>query len=272
MHLRPCLGRPTVPGMTDFSGKVALVTGAASGIGAAVARRLHAAGASVLAADIDSARLAEAGEDDRLRGVVTDVTRSSDVEAACAAAVDTFGGLDLVFTVAGAAALGTILDGDEDDWRSTVDLVLGGTYLTTRYGARAIRDTGRGGAIVHVASLNAHVPLYGGSSYAAGKAAVEVFTKNAALELTTHGVRVNAVLPGLVRTPLTAGWFDGGPIEADFRNRILLGRAAEPDELAGPALFLAGPDASYVTGTSLVVDGGWEITNYPDISPAVHGT
>lgn len=257
--------------MTDFTGKVALVTGAASGIGAAVAQRLHTAGASVLLADIDAGRLAATGDDDRRRGVVTDVTRSADVAAACAAAVEEFGGLDLVFNVAGAATLGTILDGDEDDWRSTVDLVLGGTYLTTRHGARAIRDTGRGGAIVNVASLNAHVPLYGGSSYAAGKAAVEVFTKNAALELQRHGIRVNAVLPGLVRTPLTAGWFDGGPVEQDFANRILMGRAADPDELAGPALFLAGPDASYVTGTSLVVDGGWEITNYPDISAAVEG-
>lgn len=258
--------------MTDFTGKVALVTGAASGIGAAITHRLHAAGASVLLADIDADRLAAVPADDRRRTVVTDVTRSADVAAAVAGAVDAFGGLDLVFNVAGAATLGTIIDGDEDEWRSTVDLVLGGTYLGTRHGARAIRDTGRGGAVVNVASLNAHVPLYGGSSYAAAKAGVEVFTKNAALELSQHGIRVNTVLPGLVRTPLTSGWFDGGQIEQDFRTRILMGRAADPDELAAPALFLAGPDASYITGTSLVVDGGWEITNYPDISAAVDGS
>ncbi|MBN9791522.1 short-chain dehydrogenase [Pseudonocardia sp. TMWB2A] len=255
--------------MTDFTGRVALVTGAASGIGAAITARLHAAGASVLLADIDAGRLAAGPSGERLRTAVTDVTRAADVEAACAAAVEAFGGLDLVFNVAGAARLGTVLDGEEGDWRSTVDLVLGGTYLGIRYGGRAIRDTGRGGAIVNVASLNAHVPLYGGSSYAAGKAGVEMLTKNAALELARHGIRVNAVLPGLVRTPLTAGWFDGGPVEQDFAARILAGRPADPDELAGPAVFLAGPDASYVNGTSLVVDGGWEITNYPDISAAV---
>lgn len=255
--------------MTDFTGKVALVTGAASGIGAAITQRLRSAGASVLLADIDADRLAAAPTDDRLRTAVTDVTRSADVQAACAAAVDAFGGLDLVFNVAGAATLGTVLDGDEGDWHSTIDLVLGGVYHGVRHGGRAIRETGRGGAIVNVASLNAHVPLHGGSSYASGKAGVEMLTKNAALELQRHGIRVNAVLPGLVRTPLTAGWFDGGPVERDFAARILMGRAAEPDELAGPALFLAGPDASYVTGTSLTVDGGWEITNYPDISAAV---
>lgn len=249
---------------TRFTDKVALVTGGASGIGAAVVDRLLAEGARVVAADLHP------GEGtDALESVGADVTDSASVRAACERAVERFGGLDVVVHAAGGARLGTILDGDEDDWRATVDLVLGGTYLVTRHAARVLR---RSGAIVHVASLNAHVPLYGASSYAAAKAGVEVFTKNAALELADRGIRVNAVLPGLVRTPLTRAYFDGGSIEQDFRSRILAGRPAEPAELAATCAYLASDDASYVNGTSLVVDGGWEVTNYPDLRPVVHGS
>lgn len=255
--------------MTDFTGKVALVTGGASGIGRAIVQRLHGSGAQVIAADINAHGSGGEPAEDRLETIATDVTRGADVEAACARAVQRFGRLDVVFNVAGSARLGTILDTDEADWHSTLDLLLTGTFLVTRHAARAIRDTGLGGAMVNVASLNAHVPMYGGSAYSAGKAAVENFTKSAALELARHRIRVNAVLPGLVRTPMTTGWFDGDAIEQDFLRRILLARAAEPDELAAPSVFLASDDASYITGTSMVVDGGWEITNYPDTSPVV---
>lgn len=96
-----------------------------------------------------------------------------------------------------------------------------------------------------------------------------MFAKNAALELAEKGIRVNSVLPGLVRTPLTASYFDGGTVESDFRARILADRPAEPEELAGPCLYLASDEASYINGTSLVVDGGWEITNYPDMRAAI---
>lgn len=129
-----------------------------------------------------------------------------------------------------------------------------------------MRDRG-GGAIVNVASLNAHVPMYGGSSYAAAKAGVENFTKSAALELAEDRIRVNAVLPGLVDTPLTESFFEVPELAQDFNNRIPLGRPAVPDEIADPCLYLASEQARYITGTSIVVDGGWEISNYPDLKP-----
>ncbi|MEJ2889764.1 SDR family NAD(P)-dependent oxidoreductase [Actinomycetospora aeridis] len=250
--------------MKRYRDKVALVTGGASGIGAAIGARLVAEGASVVLVDIDEVGL---GRQQGAETVVADVTDSAQVQGAVARTVERFGRLDAAFNVAGSARFGTVVDGDEEDWRWTVDLVLRGVYLSTRHEARAMAP---GSAIVNISSLNAHVPLYGASSYAAAKAGVEMFTKNAALELGDRGIRVNAILPGLIRTPLTAGFLDGGPIEKDFVTRIVAARAGDPDEIAGPALFLAGDDASYVNGTSLVVDGGWEITNYPDLRPLLH--
>lgn len=110
------------------------------------------------------------------------------------------------------------------------------------------------------------MPVEFGSSYATAKAGVGMFSRNAALELTPRGVRVNAVLPGLTNTPATSPMFALPELIADFENRILLGRPATPAEIAEPCLFLASNSARYITGTSLVVDGGWEITNYPYVS------
>jgi NAD(P)-dependent dehydrogenase (short-subunit alcohol dehydrogenase family) len=258
--------------MARFDEKIALVTGGASGIGAAIGGRLREEGAGVALVDIDGDGLArvssEGGED--LVTVTADVTDSAAVQGAVAEAVRRFGRLDLAFAVAGGARFGTITGIDEKDWAFTVDLVLHGTFLTVRHAARAMRAGGHGGAIVLVSSLNAHVPLYGGSSYAAAKAASENFAKSAALELAPHGIRVNAVLPGLVETPLTAPLLAVEDVRSDFVARIPERRAAAPGEIAGPCLYLASDDASYVNGTSLVVDGGWEFSNYPDLAPIVH--
>ncbi|GAA3737353.1 glucose 1-dehydrogenase [Leifsonia bigeumensis] len=241
-----------------FAGKVAIVTGSGSGIGAAVTRRLIAEGASVVGADLNPG-----GASENYVPVVTNVTVESDLEAAVATAVSSFGGLDLAFNIAGAAKGAPIVDHSEADWDFTVDLVLKGVFLSTKHEARAMRN---GGAIVNVSSLNAHVPMFGGSAYASAKAGVEMFSKNAALELGRSGIRVNAILPGLVSTPLTSAFSENEVLASDFNSKIVLGRPADPDELAGPILYLASEDAGYITGTSLVVDGGWEITGYPDLS------
>lgn len=194
-----------------------------------------------------------------------DVTVADAVAGAVAATVERFGRLDAAFAVTGGARFGTIVDGEDDDWDATLALVLRGVYLTIRHAVRGMRDAGRGGAVVAVASLNAHVPMWGGSAYSAGKAGVENLVRSAALETAPSGVRVNAVLPGLVETPLTAPLLAAPGLREDYEGRIPVRRAADPTEIAGPCLYLASDDASYVNGTSLVVDGGWEITNYPPL-------
>lgn len=251
-----------------FEGRVAVVTGAASGIGNAITQRLLAEGARVVAADINAEALqqleSEAGE--QVAGVVVDVTKEPDVERMVATAVERFGGLDIAFNVAGGSRGAPIVDLEESDWDWTVDLVLKGVYLSTKHEARQMVAAGNGGAIVNISSLNAHVPMWGGSPYVAAKAGVELFTKNAALELGGEGIRVNAILPGLIATPLTAPFTGNEALRNDFIERIPLGRHGVPEDIAGPCLYLASDDASYINGTSLVVDGGWEITGYPDLS------
>lgn len=251
-----------------FAGKVAVVTGGASGIGAAIVRRLVQEGAQVVAADINAESLQkmESEAAGKVASVVTDVTREDAVEAMVAAAVERFGGLHVAFNVAGASRGAAIVDMSEADWDWTVDLVLKGVFLSTKHEARQMQASGIRGAIVNISSLNAHVPLYGASPYASAKAGVEMFTKNAALELGRDGIRVNAILPGLVATPLTSPFTGNEPLKQDFLNRIPLGRTGAPEDIAAPSLYLASDDAAYITGTSLVVDGGWEITNYPDLS------
>lgn len=108
--------------------------------------------------------------------------------------------------------------------------------------------------------------MFYGAAYASAKAGVEMFTKNAALEFADHKIRVNAILPGLVETPLTGGFFENEELNKAFMERIPEKRAATPAEIASPSLFLISDDASYINGTSLVVDGDWEITGYPDLS------
>ena len=256
-----------------FADKVAVVTGGASGIGLAIARRLHDEGARVVAADVNLDRLAliEAELGERFLGVRADVTREGDIVAMMERAVERFGAVHCAFNVAGASRPGYIVDLAEDDWDFTVDLCLKGVFLSMKHQARQMmRQSGGpivGGSIVNVASLNAHVPMYAGSAYAAAKAGVEMLTKNGALEFAADGIRVNAILPGLVQTPLTRRHFDNPDAHAAFVERIPLGRAAQPEEMAGPALFLASDDASYVSGASLLVDGAWAVSGYPDMRP-----
>jgi NAD(P)-dependent dehydrogenase (short-subunit alcohol dehydrogenase family) len=154
----------------------------------------------------------------------------------------------------------------EADWDFTVNLCLKGVMFAMKHAAQAMLKQGHG-AMVNIASLNAHVPMHAGAAYSTAKAGVEMLTKNGALELTPSGIRVNAILPGLVQTPLTKRLFDNAEIHAAFIERIPQGRAAQPEEIAAPALFLASADASYISGASLLVDGAWAVSGYPDMRP-----
>jgi meso-butanediol dehydrogenase / (S,S)-butanediol dehydrogenase / diacetyl reductase len=252
-----------------FADKVAIVAGGASGIGLAIARRLHAEGAKVVIGDVNQEALGAATTEfgDRAAGLACDVTREADVEALVAEALSRFGAVNTAFNVAGASRAGYIVDLAEADWDFTVDLCLKGVFLGMKHQARQMIRQGGGGSIVNIASLNAHVPMHGGSAYVSAKAGVEAISKNGALEFAEYGIRVNAILPGLVQTPLTRAHFDDPDRLAAFVARIPMGRPAQPEEIAAPSLYLASDDASYVSGASLLVDGAWAVSGYPDMRP-----
>lgn len=253
--------------MTQYEGKVAFVTGGASGIGKAIVEDLLGKGVKVVVGDLNLEGLKDLTNEhkDQLHGVTVNVTKEEDLEKAMKETVDTFGKLDYAFNVAGMSKAGLIIDQPVEDWDATVDVNLKGVFLSVKHEARVMKENG-GGAIVNIASLNAHVPMFFGAAYASAKAGVEMFTKNAALELAEHGIRVNAILPGLVDTPLTSAFNTNEPLLEEFMKVIPTKRAADPKEIAQPSIFLVSDEASYVNGTSLVVDGAWEITGYPNLS------
>jgi NAD(P)-dependent dehydrogenase (short-subunit alcohol dehydrogenase family) len=251
-----------------FHNKVAFVTGAASGIGAEISRQLIGEGATVIAGDISAENLATMAQElgSSYVPAFVNVTVESEVEAAVALAVNRFGRLDLAVNNAGVSRGAPIIDLEEAMWDLTVDTILKGVFLCTKHEARAMRENTDGGVIINISSLNAHVPMHTGAGYASAKAGVEMFTKSSALELAPYGIRVNAVLPGLIDTPLTQRRITNKPLIEEWMTRIPLGRPGQADDVAEPTLFLASDAARYITGTSLVVDGGWEITGYPDLS------
>lgn len=260
-------------GMRRFDGRVAVVTGAASGIGRATAARLVAEGASVVGGDVDENGLAALAESlgATFVGRRCDVTVEADVAALVAAAADGFGAVHAAFNVAGAMRPGPLVELSEEDWDFTVDVCLKGVFFGVKHGARQMLAGGGGGTIVNVASLNSRVPMFFGGAYSTAKAGVVMLGQTAALELGEHGIRVCTVSPGLTDTPLVAPLTGDAEAHAAYMARIPLKRMATPDDIAAAALFLASDDAAYISGVNLFVDGGWEQTTYPDLRPMVAG-
>jgi NAD(P)-dependent dehydrogenase (short-subunit alcohol dehydrogenase family) len=250
-----------------FEGRVAVVTGGASGIGEATVRRLVDEGASVAIGDLDSARLealsAELGP--RVAAMVCDVSREEDAASLVALAVESFGHLDIGFNIAGASRPGMFAELDLRDWEFTLDVCLKGVFLCMKHQARRLLAQGGGGAIVNVASVNSRLPVFGGVAYCAAKAGVAMLGECGALEWGADGIRVNCVSPGLTVTPLTARLrATEGTTEA-FLERIPMRRIGTPEQIAAAACFLASDDASYISGTNLFVDGASATSSYPDV-------
>ncbi len=254
--------------MKGLKGKTAMVTGGSSGIGKAIVEHLLASEVNVVSMDLNGDALGElAGQyPGQLISVNGNVAVEEDVKKTVQTAVEKFGALNFAFNVAGIVKTELIIEQDVEDWKRTLDVDLIGVFLCIKHQARAMRNNKNGGSIINIASLNAHVPMIYGSAYVAAKAGVEMLSKNAALELAHYGIRVNSILPGLIATPINTNVLNDEVTYGKFKERIPLNRAAKPDEIAEPALFLASDYASYVNGTSLVVDGGWEITGYPNLA------
>lgn len=248
-----------------MSKEIAIVTGGASGIGLAISKELMNKDIQVVAADINEDALNEAKKANELfDGKRVDVTNESDVKEFVDYVVQKYGKIDYSFQVAGASKSGLIIDQPLADWNFTINLVLNGVFLFIKYVGKQMKKQ-NGGKLVNISSLNGDVPSYYAGAYSSAKAAVNMLTKNAALELADYHVNVNAILPGLVDTRLTKAITDNEELDRRFKERIPAKRPATPEEIAKPAVFLASEGASYITGTTLVVDGGWEITGYQNV-------
>jgi NAD(P)-dependent dehydrogenase (short-subunit alcohol dehydrogenase family) len=243
--------------MGQLEGKVAVITGAGSGMAKASARVFVREGAKVLAADISGAEKQTAAElGDAVVPFHADVTREDEVEAMVRHAVEAFGRVDIVCNVAGIGGAQFVADVTMEEYDKTFDVDLRGVLLGMKHGIRAMREHGEGGAIVNwssVGGLNASVR--GTSVYSAAKAGVIAVTKAAAVEYGGEGIRVNAVCPGFVMTEIMgAAGLQSYPGIAD---KAALGRPGEPHEIAEVAAFLVSDQASYVSGAIVPVDGGW---------------
>lgn len=242
--------------MALLNGKTAVITGGAQGLGLAIAQRFVAEGARVVLGDLNleatQAAAQQLGSDVAV-AVRTDVTSSADVDALVAAAIDRFGALDIMVNNAGITRDATMRKMTEDDFDQVISVHLKGTWNGLRAAAAIMRENKRG-AIVNMSSISGKVGMIGQTNYSAAKAGIVGMTKAASKELAYLGVRVNAIQPGLIRSAMTEAMpqriWDSKVAE------VPLGRAGEPDEVAGVALFLASDLSSYMTGTVLEVTGG----------------
>jgi len=248
----------------DLAGKTALITGASQGIGAQIARTLHEAGANVvinhpdvgdgqtrrdadaLAAQLNEKRLGSATVQ------IADVSRAEAVQAMMEAVAKTQGGLDFLINNAAILRDRTISKMTLEDWQSVVDVNLSGVFYCCKYGLEIMRD---GGAIVSMSSISALMGFYGQANYAAAKAGVSAMTRVLSRECARRKVRVNAIAPGVIETSMAASIPQN--VRDEMLKNIPLGRFGQPREIAETVAFLCSPLASYITGQTIEVNGGW---------------
>lgn len=247
--------------MKRYEGKIAVVTGAGNGIGACMVERLVQEGAKVAALDIDEKALQERYGDrpESIFCAACDVSDYEKVNAVTQQVIDHFGRIDVLFSNAGIIGRKSLLDTTPEDWNRVMDINLTGTFYMNQAVLRVMVDKGIKGAIVNTSSVASCVVSPNTGAYAASKGGVSQLTKFAALEMAPYGIRVNAIGPGTSATRLTEGTrFDPERNEKFLRN-IPMGRYGEPEEAAAAALYLGSDDSSYITGVTLLEDGGFSL-------------
>jgi NAD(P)-dependent dehydrogenase (short-subunit alcohol dehydrogenase family) len=245
-----------------LTGKVALITGAASGLGQASAARFEEEGATVVGLDLKGADLE------------LDVRDEEAVQAAVATVLQRHGRLDVVLNAAGVAGGGPVHQLDADEWDRVLGVNLKGTYLVCKHALPPMMEQ-RSGSIINVASVEGIEGTEGGSSYNASKGGVVLLTKNLAIDYGRFDIRVNCICPGFIETPMFRSVMDSPGMASykdEYRRHHKLGRFGQPSEIAGAALFLASEDSSFVSGHALVVDGGFTAGWRTGLSDLMMGT
>jgi 2-deoxy-D-gluconate 3-dehydrogenase len=264
----------TIRQLFDLSGKGAVVTGGAMGIGQAIAFRLAEAGAGVIIADIAAKEARDTADEIKAKGgkakdILADVRRAVDAEKAVQAAVNAFGAIDILVNDAGIEPGSKFMDSSEEFLENMFDVNLKGLFWFSQAAARAMIKAGHGGKIIHIASIAGLSPARGHSVYSASKAAVVSLTKSMARELAPYNVLVNAVAPGGIATPGTMAVAESMEKALDMTSeeimlthlqRVPLARLGEPDDIAKVVLFLASEASDFMTGAVLVADGGFTTT------------
>ncbi|MEJ7631846.1 MAG: glucose 1-dehydrogenase [Rubrobacteraceae bacterium] len=247
--------------MDRLGGKRAIVTGAGSGIGRAIAIRLASEGARVILADLDEEAAEEVAEEIDGETLVhrADVTKTADVEALVARAVSEWGGLDVMVNNAGVGVAANIVDATEEDYERMMDVCVRGTFLGMKHAVPAIRDSG-GGSVINMSSVAALIGISDRAIYCAAKGAILSMTRAAAVDHVGDGVRVNCIAPGTVETPwidrITSGYDDPEEARKTMQARQPHGRFVQPEEIAAMAAYLASDESASVIGACMIVDGG----------------
>jgi NAD(P)-dependent dehydrogenase (short-subunit alcohol dehydrogenase family) len=249
----------------DFSGQVAMVTGASRGIGLAVAEGFARSGARVtmLARDADVLARAAAPLGEHALAIPSDATHADEVDAAVRQTLERFGRIDVLVNNAGLGLAQPTESVSLADWQRILDGNLTSAFYTCQVVGRVMHAAGRGGAIVNVGSLTTFLGVPGRAAYGAAKAAVAGLTRTLASEWGPLGIRVNCVAPGFIATQPLEQAIERGALDPEpLRRRTPLGRLGEPADMVGPVLFLASDAARFVTGVTLPVDGGWLVYGY----------
>jgi glucose 1-dehydrogenase/3-oxoacyl-[acyl-carrier protein] reductase len=249
----------------DHQGRTAIVTGAGSGIGRAIATRLASEGAAIAVLDVNEAGAAETirmitSAGGRASFVYCDVANRDVVHEAVSAAVDTLGSLTYLVNNAGVVTMSGLADVTQQEWDFVLGVNLTGPFLVTQAAAPHLKAAG-GGAVVNLSTVEASVVVASGPHcqphYNASKGGIPMLTKALAVELSAQGTRVNAIAPGPINTRFTGGDISGPEAMEFMKTRLLIPRVGEPADIAAAASFLLSDDASYITGIELPVDGGW---------------